>query len=51
MIRMFRLFRTSPIMAPSISYWDGGDALIMELATSASGSMLKSAERSEPQAG
>ena len=33
MLRLFRLFNTSPIMAPSISYWTRGDALIMELAT------------------
>jgi diguanylate cyclase (GGDEF)-like protein/PAS domain S-box-containing protein len=32
MIRLFRLFRTSSIMAPSIRYWTNGDALIMQLA-------------------
>jgi diguanylate cyclase (GGDEF)-like protein/PAS domain S-box-containing protein len=32
MIRLFRLFRSSPIMAPSIRYWNNGDALIMQLA-------------------
>jgi len=32
MIRLFRLFRASPIMAPSIHFWTNGDALIMQLA-------------------
>ncbi|MFL6602812.1 MAG: EAL domain-containing protein [Steroidobacteraceae bacterium] len=32
MIRLFKLFRSSPIMAPSIRYWNNGDALIMQLA-------------------
>src|SRR6266704_521688 len=32
MIRMFRLFRSSPVMAPSIRFWNNGDALIMQLA-------------------
>jgi diguanylate cyclase (GGDEF)-like protein/PAS domain S-box-containing protein len=32
MIRLFRLFRSSPIMAPSIRFWNNGDALIMQLA-------------------
>jgi diguanylate cyclase (GGDEF)-like protein/PAS domain S-box-containing protein len=32
MIRVFRLFRSSPVMAPSIRYWNNGDALIMQLA-------------------
>jgi len=31
MIRLFRLSRSSPIMAPSIRYWSNGDALIMQL--------------------
>src|ERR1700761_1279490 len=32
MIRMFLLFRSSPIMAPSIKFWTDGDELIMQLA-------------------
>src|ERR1700738_1712372 len=32
MIRMFRLFHTNLIMAPSIQYWTNGDSLIIELA-------------------
>src|ERR1700730_12197399 len=32
MIRMFRLFRSSPMMAPSIRFWNNGDALIIQLA-------------------
>src|SRR6266704_597580 len=32
MIRLFRLFRASLIMAPSIRFWTNGDALIMQLA-------------------
>ncbi|MDB6156446.1 MAG: sensory box protein [Gammaproteobacteria bacterium] len=32
MIRLFRLFRSSLIMAPSIRFWTNGDALIMQLA-------------------
>jgi PAS domain S-box-containing protein len=32
MIRLFRLFRSSLIMAPSIRFWTDGDALIMQLA-------------------
>src|ERR1700730_12864872 len=32
MIRLFRLSRSSPIMAPSIRFWNNGDALIMQLA-------------------
>lgn len=32
MIRLFRLFRSSPIMAPSIRFWNNGDALIIQLA-------------------
>jgi diguanylate cyclase (GGDEF)-like protein/PAS domain S-box-containing protein len=32
MIRLFRLFRSSPVMAPSIRYWTNGDALIVQLA-------------------
>ena len=32
MIRLFRLSRSSPIMAPSIRFWTNGDALIMQLA-------------------
>lgn len=31
MIRLFRLFRSSPIMAPSIRFWIIGDALMMQL--------------------
>lgn len=33
LIRLFRLFHSSLIMAPSIAYWTNGDALIMELAS------------------
>src|SRR5262249_35855963 len=29
---LFRLFHSSPIMAPSIRFWSDGDALIMQLA-------------------
>src|SRR5262249_29394607 len=32
MIRMFRLFGSSSLMAPSIRFWTGGDELILELA-------------------
>ena len=32
MILAFRLFHSSTIMAPSIHYWNNGDALIMQLA-------------------
>jgi hypothetical protein len=32
MIRLFRLFRSSSIMAPSIRFWSNGDALIVQLA-------------------
>jgi len=32
MIRLFQLFRSSPVMAPSIRFWNNGDALIMQLA-------------------
>ncbi len=32
MIRLFRLFRSSPIMAPSIRFWLQGDELIHQLA-------------------
>jgi diguanylate cyclase (GGDEF)-like protein/PAS domain S-box-containing protein len=32
MIRLFRLFHASTIMAPSIRFWNNGDALIMQLA-------------------
>ena len=32
MIRLFRLFRSSPIMAPSVRFWNNGDALIIQLA-------------------
>jgi len=32
MILLFRLFHSSPIMAPSIRFWSNGDALIMQLA-------------------
>jgi diguanylate cyclase (GGDEF)-like protein/PAS domain S-box-containing protein len=32
MIRLFRVFRSSSIMAPSIQFWNNGDALIMQLA-------------------
>src|SRR5262249_58144273 len=32
MIRLFRFFRSSHIMAPSIDFWNNGDALIMQLA-------------------
>jgi diguanylate cyclase (GGDEF)-like protein/PAS domain S-box-containing protein len=31
MIRLFRLFRSSPVMAPSIRFWNNGDALIVQL--------------------
>ncbi len=32
LILLFRLFHSSPIMAPSIRFWTNGDALIMQLA-------------------
>ena len=32
MILLFRLFHASTIMAPSIRFWNNGDALIMQLA-------------------
>jgi diguanylate cyclase (GGDEF)-like protein/PAS domain S-box-containing protein len=32
LIRLFRLFRSSPVMAPSIRFWNNGDALIIQLA-------------------
>jgi diguanylate cyclase (GGDEF)-like protein/PAS domain S-box-containing protein len=32
MVRLFRLFRWSPILAPSIEIWNNGDALVMQLA-------------------
>jgi diguanylate cyclase (GGDEF)-like protein len=32
MIRLFRFFRSSHIMAPSIEFWNNGDVLIMQLA-------------------
>jgi diguanylate cyclase (GGDEF)-like protein/PAS domain S-box-containing protein len=32
MVRLFRLFHSSPIMAPSIRFWSNGDALVMQLA-------------------
>ncbi len=32
MIRLFRLFRSSPILAPSVQIWNDGDALVIQLA-------------------